>query len=79
MRKSHNYGNKNVEVIYISIKSIRLARKLTQKELADKLHVEQSAVAKWENGKCGPKRNRLIEIAKVLECPIAELLDEDSI
>ena len=50
---------------------------MTQKELADKLKVDQSAIAQWENGYSGPKRTRLVEIACALGCDVAELLQED--
>lgn len=66
-----------MEVRNISIKSARAAKGLTQKELADKIHVDQSAIALWESGKTGPKRNRLLEVANVLECSVEELLKED--
>lgn len=49
---------------------------MTQQELAEKLHVNQSAIAQWESGTTGPKRMRLMEIAGVLECSIDELLKE---
>lgn len=60
----------------ISIKSMRIARNMTQKELAEKLKVDQSAVAQWENGKSGPKRSRLVEVAAALDCSLEELVRE---
>lgn len=65
------------EVINISIKQKRLEMGLTQKELAQRLGVDQSAVALWEHG-TGPKRSRLEELAKVLNCSVAELLEPDA-
>lgn len=62
----------------ISIKQKRLDAGLTQKELAKQLGVDQSAVALWENG-TGPKRSRLADLAKVLECSVADLIEEDGI
>ena len=56
---------------------MRTKRGMTQQELAKRLKVDQSAVAQWENGHSGPKRTRLIEIACVLECDVADLLKED--
>ena len=61
----------------ISIKTIRTERGMTQKELADKLKVDQSAVSQWESGHSGPKRNRLVEISNVLECSIDDLMRDD--
>lgn len=63
-----------MEAINISIKQKRLELGLTQKELAAKLGVDQSAVAQWEKGKTGPHRGKLNKIAEVLECDVADLL-----
>ena len=42
------------------------------------LNIDQSAVAQWENGKSGPKRSRLAEVASVLDCSIEDLLREEN-
>ena len=60
------------------IKTVRLARGLSQKELAGKVGVDQSAVAQWESGKTAPRFSRLAKIAEVLECSIEELVKEES-
>ncbi len=60
----------------ISIKQKRLDLGLTQKELAQRVGVDQSAVALWENG-TGPKRSRLADVANALGCSVAELLEPD--
>lgn len=54
-----------------------MAKGMTQKELAEKLHVNQSAVALWERGDCGPKRTRLAEVAEALGCSVEELLKDE--
>lgn len=64
------------EVKTTSIKKKRLDAGITQKELAERVGVDQSAVALWESG-TGPKRSRLSEVAAVLRCTIAELLEDD--
>lgn len=73
-RKSHISEIKGV--ITISIKSQRLKLGLSQAELAERVGVDQTAVSQWENG-IGPKRSRLAEVAKALECSVEDLLNED--
>ena len=36
------------------IREVRKAKKLSQTELAEMLHVHQTAVSQWENGKTEP-------------------------
>lgn len=59
-----------------ALKRLREAKALTQKQLAAKLNVNQSAVALWEGGYCNPRSTKLPEIAKILDCTVAELLEE---
>lgn len=59
------------------IKELREKRKLTQKELADKINVSDKAVSKWENGKGLPDISVIEELAKSLGISIAELLTGD--
>lgn len=46
------------------IKDMRISQGLSQYELAEKLTVSQSAVAKWELGKTEPTASALISMAK---------------
>lgn len=46
---------------------------MTQEDLAKAIGVDQSAVSLWEKG-IGPKRDRLLEIAKILDCNVGDLL-----
>lgn len=49
------------------IKQARLEKGYTQEELADKVGVQKSAVAKWENGRVSEiKRSNLKKISEVL-------------
>lgn len=47
---------------------------LTQQELADKLFVSDKVISKWETGKSVPDTSILVELAKVLEISLDELL-----
>lgn len=46
------------------IKELRISKNLSQQQLADKLGLSQSAVAKWELGKAEPTASAIIAIAK---------------
>lgn len=50
-----------------TIKNARIEKGLTQEELANKVGVQKSAVAKWENGRVSEiKRSNLKKLAEVL-------------
>ena len=57
------------------IKERRVALGLTQEELGEKLGLQKSAIAKYENGRVeNMKRSIIKKMAKVLECSPAYLL-----
>ena len=64
-------------MIFITIKSLRIGKNMTQKELANLLKIDQSAIAQWETGRSSPDKKRLIELATILECTIEDLLKSD--
>ena len=55
------------------LKKKRLAAGLSQKELADKLGIVQSAISAWESGEKMPRAAQLPELAAALHCTIDEL------
>ena len=59
---------------YREITKARKALSLTQQELADKVHITQSAVNKIEHGHIEPSIKTLKRIAKVLGLDYKELL-----
>lgn len=61
----------------ISIRTKRVAAKLTQAELAKRLGVYQGAVSQWESGMTNPKLDKLIAMAELFGCTLDELLRED--
>lgn len=58
--------------------AIRRRAGLSQSELAAKLHIDETAVSHWENGKSTPAGGRLVLVADVLGCTIDELFREAS-
>jgi len=66
------------EVRSISIKSVRIAKGLTQLELAKMVGVDQTAIHQWEAEKTHPRFSRLQNIAKALECEVKDLIEGDA-
>ena len=60
-----------------TIKELRERRKLTQKELSEKIGVSDKTVSKWETGKGLPDIGIIEELAGALGVSIAELLTGD--
>lgn len=59
------------------LKKARKEAGLSQEQLAEKLSVSRSAVAKWESGKGMPDVNNLKVIAQLLDVSVDYLLDEE--
>ena len=59
------------------LKALRSEKGLTQKDLADQLHVSFQTVSKWENDENEPDINTLKELAKLYDCSIDDLLNEE--
>lgn len=56
------------------IRDIRQARGMTQKELADRLGVNQSMISDYESGKVELSLTKAVKIADILECDLNDLL-----
>lgn len=62
----------------IRIKKCRLENNLTQEELAEKLGLKKSAVAKYENGRVeNIKRSTIEEMARIFDCTPSYLMGWD--
>lgn len=57
-----------------NIKRARLKQGISQEELAVRLHVVRQTVSKWENERCVPDAEMLIQIADFLDVPVNQLL-----
>lgn len=62
-----------------NIKKVRTNKRLTQQEVADGLFVTRQCISRWEQGKTLPDIKSLEKLAKLLECSINDLLDDDSV
>lgn len=59
------------------LKELRVSANLTQEELAEKLFVSRSAVAKWEQGRGIPKTDTLEDIANFFNVAIESFYEKD--
>lgn len=58
----------------ITLKSLREKHEnLTQKQLASFLHVDRSAISKWETGKQAPDRGMAMKIARFFDVPFSQV------
>lgn len=57
-----------------ALKKMRLKRRLSQEDIAKKMGVTPATVCRWENGEFLPRADKLIALAKVLECSVSALL-----
>ena len=57
----------------MNIKHIRIEKGMNQEQLAEKLEVDRSAVAKWETGEAMPRAEKIPKIAEALNCRIEDL------
>ena len=62
-----------------AIRMLRERNKLTQEELADRIHVSGKAVSKWETGKGYPDITLLEPIAEAFRISVAELISGNTI
>lgn len=60
------------------IKEKRTKLGLTQEDLAKKLHVSRSSISNWEIDRNYPDIKLIVNVSKVLNIPLEELLKEDS-
>lgn len=60
-----------------NLKRLRKENNLSQEDLAEKLGVSRQSVSKWESGVAYPEMEKLIQISKLFDVGINELLNED--
>lgn len=65
----------NNEKTGLLIRQLRKEKGMTQKELAQQLHITDRAVSKWERGLCAPDLSLLEPLAGALGCSILELIE----
>lgn len=58
-----------------NIKKLRTEKKLTQKDLADRLYVTPQAVSRWENGEVEPSLSVIKKMAEIFNVTCDNLMD----
>ena len=61
-----------------SIRNLRKKAGFTQKQLAEKVGVNEVTIRSYEAEKYNPKINTLTKLCVALDCKITDLIDEDS-
>lgn len=56
---------------------MRKANNLSQEQLADELGVTRQSVSKWESGDSYPDMAKIVQLCKVLNCTINDILDDE--
>lgn len=57
-----------------NLKRLRMARGLSQADVAVRLGVSGPSISGWENGRARPKEDRLADLAQILGVPVTQLL-----
>lgn len=60
-----------------NLKKLRKDNNLSQEELAEKLYVTRQAVSKWESGAAYPEMDKVLQICKLFNVNINDLLNND--
>ena len=73
----------SVEVIIMrfcdKLANLRRNNNITQEILADKLNVSRQAVSKWENGTSMPDMKTIMELCRILNCSLEDLIDDKAL
>ena len=57
-----------------NLKPLRKAQHLTQQQLAEMLGVGRTTVTMWESGEIAPPTKYLLDLARILDCSVEDLL-----
>lgn len=60
-----------------NLKKIRKDNNLSQEQLAEKLGVSRQAISKWESGQAYPEMDKIIQLSKMFDLNIDDLLNND--
>ena len=59
-----------------NLKKIRIYKKLSQEDLAEKVKVSRQSISKWETSDAYPSMNNLLELCKIFHCKINDLVND---
>ena len=60
-----------------NLRQIRKSKKMSQEQLAEKVNVSRQSVSKWENGESYPEMNNILELCKIFNCKLNDLIHAD--
>ena len=60
-----------------NLRQIRKNKKMSQEQLADRVNVTRQSVSKWENGESYPEMNNILELCKIFNCKLNDLVHTD--
>ena len=60
-----------------NLKKIRKEQNLSQEDLAESLGVSRQSVSKWESGQAYPEMDKVLQICKMFDVSIDDLLNQD--
>ena len=60
-----------------NLKAIRKHHKMSQEQLAEKVNVSRQSVSKWENGEAYPEMHNILQLCKIFNCKINDLVHTD--
>lgn len=62
-----------------NLKALRKSKHMSQEELAERVNVSRQSVSKWENGEAYPEMNNILELCKIFQCRINDLVNDSII
>lgn len=60
-----------------NLRKLRKQKKISQEDLASKVGVSRQSVSKWENGEAYPEMNNILELCRIFNCHINDLVHEN--
>ena len=67
--RAHAHAMKSTSDVGPLLRQLRLRAKLTQKQVADVLHVTEQAVSGWERGENPPSAQHALKLEAIYEAP----------
>ena len=59
----------------LRMRKLRKAKRLSQTDVAELLHKDQSAIARWERGEAEPRLSELLALAELYGCALGNLVE----
>jgi len=77
-QKAEKSEKQLAQIVGALIANRRKAKGLTQAQLAEQMEIEKETVSRIETGTISPTLARLAQLAKLLDCEIGDLVQENS-